>query len=171
MTFHADYRWGSRVLYDSPVGEPPSLAGRTSANITLTVRPSRSLRIDNTYLLFRLHERKGSSGIFNDHIIRSKWNYQYNKELSFRFIGEYDALLANPANTSLKTSKRFNADFLVTYLLHPNTALYVGYNSNLENVLLPLQSDPGAVNGLARGRSFHNDGRNFFVKASYLFRF
>ena len=171
MTFHADYRWGSRVLYDSPVGEPPSLAGRTSANITLTVRPSRSLRIDNTYLLFRLHERKGSSGIFNDHIIRSKWNYQYNKELSFRFIGEYDALLANPANTSLKTSKRFNADFLVTYLLHPNTALYIGYNSNLENVLLPLQSDPGAVNGLARGRSFHNDGRNFFVKASYLFRF
>ena len=171
VTFHADYRWGSRVLYDAPTGEPPSLAGRTSANITLTVRPTRSLRIDNTYLLFRLHERKSDAGIFNDHILRTKWNYQYNKELSFRFIGEYDALLANPVNTSLKTSKRFNADFLVTYLVHPNTALYVGYNNNRENVLIPLQSDPDAVNGLARGPNFRNDGRNFFVKASYLFRF
>lgn len=171
VTLHADYRWGSRVLYDAPEGEAPYLAGRTGANFTVTVRPSRSLRIDNTYLLFRLHDRQSSAGIFNDHILRSKWNYQYNKELSFRFIGEYDALLTNPANTSLTTSKRFNADFLVTYLVHPNTALYVGYNSNLENVLLPLQSDPDAVSGLARGTSFHNDGRNFFVKASYLFRF
>jgi hypothetical protein len=47
----------------------------------------------------------------------------------------------------------------------------VGYNNNRENVLLPLQSDPDAVNGLARGTNFRNDGRNFFVKASYLFRF
>jgi hypothetical protein len=171
VTLHADYRWGSRVLYNAPDGEPPSLAGRTGANITLTVRPNRSLRVDNSYILFRLHDRKSAAGIFNDHIIRSKWNYQYNKELSFRFIGEYDALLTNPANTSLKTSKRFNADFLITYLLHPNTAVYVGYNSNLENVLLPLQADPDATSGLARGTRFHNDGRNFFVKASYLFRF
>jgi polyisoprenoid-binding protein YceI len=27
-----------------------------------------------------------------------------------------------------------NYDFLVTYLLHPGTAIYVGYNTNLENV-------------------------------------
>lgn len=171
VTFHADYRWGSRVLYDSPAGEPPSLAGRTSATVTVTVRPTRALRIDNTYLLFRLHERKSSEGIFNDHIIRSKWNYQFSKELSFRFIGEYDALLTNPANTSLKTSKRFNADFLVTYLLHPNTAVYVGYNTNVENVAIPLEADPDTPNGLARAPGFRNDGRNFFVKASYLFRF
>ena len=171
VTFHVDYRWGSRVLYDAPEGQAPYLAGRTSATATVTVRPSRSLRIDNTYLLFRLHDRNSSAGIFNDHIIRSKWNYQYNKELSFRFIGEYDAVLANPVMTSLKTSKRFNADFLITYLVHPNTALYVGYNSNLENVAIPLSADPDAPQGLARGPRFRNDGKNFFIKASYLFRF
>jgi len=133
------------------------------------VRPRRSLRVDNTYILFRLHNRLGAPGSLNNHIIRSKWNYQYTKRLSFRFIGEYNSVLANPAFTFLQTTKNFNADFLVTYLVHPSTAIYVGYNSNLENVLLPLRND---VDGdlLHCGR-MRNDGRGLFVKASYLFRF
>ena len=169
ISLQLDYRFGSRVNYDSPDNVAPFLAGRTSVTTTLTVRPSNSLRIDNTYLLFRLHNRLGSFGSMNNHIIRSKWNYQYTKKLSFRFIGEYNAVLANPAFTYLETTKNFNADFLITYLVHPSTALYVGYNSNLENVLLPLRND---VDGyLLHGGRFRNDGRGLFVKASYLFRF
>ena len=76
-----------RINYDSPDNVAPFMAGRTSVNTTLTVRPSKSLRIDNTYLLFRLHNRLGRAGSMNNHIIRSKWNYQYTKRLSFRFIG------------------------------------------------------------------------------------
>ena len=105
----------------------------------------------------------------NNHIIRSKWNYQYNRRLSFRFIGQYDSVLANPAFTFLETTRNFNADFLITYLLHPGTAFYVGYNSNLENVQLPLGNDVDG-NLLHSGR-LKNDGRGLFVKASYLFRF
>ena len=105
----------------------------------------------------------------NDHIIRSKWNYQFTKELSFRFIGEYNAILAHKSFTSLPTSKNFNADFLITYLVHPNTAVYVGYNSNLEHILSPPEVDDNG--NLRYGTRFVNDGRNFFVKASYLFRF
>ena len=134
VSFQLDYRFGSRINYDSPDNVAPFLAGRTSVNATLTMRPSRSLRIDNTYILFRLHNRLGAPGSLNNHIIRSKWNYQYTKRLSFRFIGEYNSVLANPAFTFLETTKNFNADFLITYLVHPSTAIYVGYNSNLENV-------------------------------------
>jgi hypothetical protein len=181
VTLHADYRFGTRVNY-APQGDIfPFLARRTSANLTLTVRPTRSLRIDNTYILLRLRECPEcpfpqSAGLrppgsFNDHIIRSKWNYQFTKELSFRFIGQYGAVLANPAFSYLQTAKRFNADFLITYLVHPSTAIYVGYNSNLENVGLPLAPDGlGGLNHNANGRLL-NDSRNFFVKASYLFRF
>jgi hypothetical protein len=162
------------VNYDPPVIPGPFplipfLAGRTSVTSTLTVRPTKSLRIDNTYILFRLHNRTGSIGGLNDDIIRSKWNYQFNRKLSFRFIGEYASVLANPAFTSLQTAKDFNADFLITYLVHPSTAVYVGYNSNLENVLSPLGADSDG--NLLRGTRFINDGRNFFIKASYLFRF
>jgi hypothetical protein len=91
---------------------------------------------------------------------------------------QYDALLANPAYTSLETRKNVNADVLFTYLLHPGTAVYVGYNSNLQN--LP----PGLCARLATGECdsslpilsrprdrLINDGKQFFVKMSYLFRF
>jgi hypothetical protein len=169
VSLHFDYRFGSRINYDSPDGVAPFLAGRTTVNTMLTVRPSKSLRIDNSYILLRLHNRFASFGSMNDHIIRSKWNYQYNKELSFRFIGQYSTVLANPTFTFLETTKNFNADFLVTYLVHPSTAIYVGYNTNLENLTLPPAND---VDGdLLHSGRFKNDGRNFFVKASYLFRF
>jgi hypothetical protein len=39
----------------------------------------------------------------------------------------YDAVLANPSFTFLETTRNFNADFLITYLVHPSTAVYVGY--------------------------------------------
>ena len=169
ISFQMDYRFGSRINYDAPDNVAPFLAGRTSINSTLTVRPSRSLRIDNTYILFRLHNRLGPAGSLNNHIIRSKWNYQYTKRLSFRFIGEYNSVLANPTFTYLETTRNFNADFLITYLVHPSTAIYVGYNSNLENVQLPLGND---VDGdLLHSGRMKNDGRGLFVKASYLFRF
>jgi len=62
-----------------------------------------------------------------------------------------------------------NADFLVTYLIHPGTALYVGYNSDYQNWDL---QDIEHHNPLERvRRPLINDGRGFFVKLSYLFRF
>ena len=187
FSLHADYRFGTRVNYDPPFysnqlsNYVPFMARRTSASVTLTVRPNRSLKIENTYLLLRLRECPSCanpqpdftrpSGSMNNHIIRSKWNYQFTKELSFRFIGQYDAVLANPQFTYLQTSKNFNADFLFAYLVHPSTALYVGYNSNLENIdAVPIPDGLGGVNHVASGR-LKNDGRNFFVKVSYLFRF
>jgi hypothetical protein len=169
VSFHLDYRFGTRVNYDPPGIEIPFLAGRTSTTATLTVRPNKSLRVDNEFILFRLHNRTGTVGALNNDILRSKWNYQFTKKLSLRFIGQYNAVLSNPSFTSIYQQKDFNADFLVTYLVHPSTALYVGYNSNLETVLDPLQAD---INGnLLFGNRFRNDGRNLFVKASYLFRF
>jgi len=169
ISFHIDWRFGTRVNYDPPDGVIPMLAKRTSVNATLTVRPNKSLRIDNTYLLFRLRNLDDAPGALNFHVIRSKWNYQINRRLSFRFIGEYTSVLSNPSFTSIPPGKTFNADFLATYLVHPSTAVYVGYNSNTENVLLPLQAD--ANGNLLTGDKFVNDGRNFFVKVSYLFRF
>lgn len=192
VTLQSDFRFGTRTNYDPPAACTaqqvcyfPFMAQRTSATATVTVRPTRSLRIDNTYLYFRLRQCPNCAnpqpdlprpfGSMNNHIMRSKWNYQFTKEFSFRFIGQYNSVLANPNFTSLQTSKNFNADFLFTYLVHPNTALYVGYNSNFENLLEDIHGRPqpdggGGILHDPAGR-LKNDGRNFFVKASYLFRF
>ncbi len=163
------YSRGTRINYTPPAGMEPFLASWSRINTTLTVRPSRSLRIDNTYLLFRLTDRFSPRAIINNHIVRSKWSYQMTRRASFRVIGQYTGVLTNSALSAVPSSKNFNADFLFTYLVHPNTALYVGYNSNLENLDPSLGIDSNG--NLLRGTRFINDGRRFFVKLSYLFRF
>ncbi len=154
---------------------------------TLTFRPMKPLKIENTYLFERLratdneylfalaHAPAGAvlgRGIFDNHIVRSKWNWQFTPELSLRLILQYNSILANtPGNTFypytyLPTQKEFNADFLLTYLVHPGTAIYVGYNSDLQN----LDVMPG-VGTFNTPKGYLNDSRQFFVKVSYLFRF
>jgi hypothetical protein len=172
VTVSGSFRLGQRINLDPPGTLAPHLANRHSADLSLTLRPTRHLRIDNSYLFFRLTSRADGSSIFNNHILRSKWNYQFTRELSARLIFQYDALLANPANTSLETTRNFNADFLLTYLLYPGTAVYVGYNSNLQNVALaPCLPASGCSTQLLRTRHLANDARGFFFKFSYLFRF
>ena len=70
---------------------------------------------------------------------------------------------------TLQTSKNFNGDVLFTYLLTPGTAIYAGYNSNLQNLDPTLAQTPDGL--LRTRRAFINDGRQFFIKVSYLFRY
>ena len=70
----------------------------------------------------------------------------------------------------MPTTRNFNTDILITYLLHPGTALYVGYNSNLQNLDRALAIDPN-FDSVQRSSRVINDGRLFFVKVSYLLRF
>jgi hypothetical protein len=159
---------GKNLNFDPPVNQPPFLAKETQATLTATLHPLNRLTIANEYILERLTSTTSRAAIINSHIIRSKFNYQHNKELSFRAIFQYDALLANPLYTSLSQTKNFNSDFLITYMIHPGTAFYLGYNSNLENL------DPTAISthaGLVRNNSLINDGRTIYAKISYLFRF
>ena len=104
-----------------------------------------------------------------NHIVRSKWNWQFTRELSARVILQYTSVLSNPLISSLSPTKNFNTDFLITYLVHPGTAIYVGYNSNLQNLDRRLLPSPTGL--LTTKDGFINDSRQFFVKVSYLFRF
>jgi hypothetical protein len=94
-----------------------------------------------------------------------------------RLIMQYESVLANtPGNTIypytyLPTQKELNAYFLITYLIHPGTAIYVGYNSELENMNHDLAFDPAGLAGLNSAKGLINDSRQFFVKVSYQFRF
>jgi hypothetical protein len=94
--------------------------------------------------------------------------YQFNQRYSIRVIPQYTAVLANPAFSSLSTTKNFNGDFLFTYLVNPFTALYVGYNGNMDNIQL-LQSMGG--NAILRTPGLYQDGHQFFVKLAYLLKF
>ena len=166
-TVQAYYQRGTGVDFVPPADQSPVLALADVVNLLLSFRPISALKIDNTYLFDRLRDRNSGAAIFNNHIVRSKWNWQFNRQLSLRLILQYTATLANPALTSLETSKQFNGDFLITYLLHPGTAIYVGYNSDLQHLM--LDSAAGTITRTRTG--YINDSRQFFVKVSYLFRF
>jgi len=168
ITFKGEYSRGALINVVPPAGQEPALANLTRGKVSFTFRPLKPLSIDNAYFLERLTDRGQGGDIFNNHIIRSKWGWQFNRELSLRVILQYNAILANPARTRLETTKNFNADFLFTYLLNPWTALYVGYNGNLQNIdLIPTPEGSQIV----RTGRFINDAKQFFVKFSYLLRF
>jgi hypothetical protein len=158
-------------VFNPPAGERPFLARQDSLITNINLRPTTALSIDNTYILSRYTSMSGHDAVFNNHILRSKWNYQFTRALSVRLIGQYTTLLANPFHTSIPSTKALNADFLVTYLIHPGTAFYVGYNSDLQNLDPALAVDPatGALRRTTNG--FLNDGRQVFVKFAYQLRF
>ncbi|HYG98231.1 MAG TPA: DUF5916 domain-containing protein [Terriglobales bacterium] len=161
------WKWETRINYVPVAGQAPVLA---NANYTRTVgllRPSKRLNVSNEYIWLRLRDHVTNASIFNNHIIRSRWNWQLSRELSLRFIGDYNTVLSNPLRTSLAPDKKFNVDFLVTYLLHPGTAVYVGYNSNLHNYDPALGTDEHGH--LLRTNRFINDGRQLYAKISYRF--
>ena len=188
VTLLASYYWGQGVNFVANPTNPapydhPFLVSEDNAQASVIVRPIKPLKIENSYLFERLHADNNTfifeqsqipgagRGILNDHILRSKWNWQFTPQLSMRVILQYNGLLAGTPGvgspyTYLPTQKEFNADFLVTYLVHPGTAIYVGYNSDLKN----LNVVPG-VGVFPTPRNFSNDSRQFFVKVSYLFRF
>jgi hypothetical protein len=192
VTIGANYYWGNGVNFvPAATAAPQSLLARLdTAQATLTFRPVKPLKIENTYLFERLRATENEyrfalsesppgipigKGIFNNHIVRSKWNWQFTSQLSLRVILQYNSVLANTPGTTfypytfLPTEKQFNADFLLTYLVHPGTAIYVGYNSDLQNLNHDLMGDPLA--GLFTAKGYINDSRQFFVKVSYQFRF
>ncbi len=161
---------GVGVNFDPAAGRAPMIGHEDQGNVTLTFHAAGRMRIDNAYLLEHIRERDSHLTAVTNHIFRSKWNYQFTRDLSARVILQYTAVLSNTAISSLSPTRNFNADFLITYLIHPGTAIYVGYNSDLGNLDRNLAIDP-VTGAILTRNGYINDGRQFFVKASYLFRF
>jgi len=176
------FSWNTRILRDGAVvvvpaaGQLPYTGNETQIFQTVGIKPTTRLQIDNTYILERVVNGLVHHGVVNSDIVRSKWNYQFTREFSLRFIAQYNGLLTNPNFSSLQTTKNMNFDVLFTYFAHPGTAIYVGYNSNLANVdpalclHLPASTQCAPNGGLLPSKRLTNDGRQLFVKVSYLFR-
>ena len=169
VAVHGNIQLGKAINFEPPAGQAPFLANETSAFLLVTVRPFGNLTVDNTYIVERLRDRESDRAILNFHVMRSKWNYQFTKDLAVRTIFQYTSTIGQPALSSIENNKQFNADFLISYVPHPGTAIYAGYNSDLQTIdRLGINTHTGIFP--TRNR-FLNDGRGFFVKGSYQFRF
>ena len=177
LNFSINAFHGGNVNYNPATGQPPSLLHEETTQALFTVQPIRQLAFNNTYLLDRNHLAANGAFVFEIQTFRTKINYQFTRAFSARVIVEYDSTLANPAETSLVRRKQVGTEALFTWLPHPGTAIYVGYNNDLQNLDRSLCNRlPGGAcdpNDTTPPRSplFLNDGKQIFIKASYLFRF
>jgi hypothetical protein len=176
LGFGAQYRVGQDVNYYPAADLAPFRANSAELDLSVTIRPTSRFRLEETYIYNRLRtDRTGTPAsiphdrdIFRLHLWRTKANVQFTRPLSLRAIIDYNAVLPDSALVSLTRDKRVTADVLLTYMLNPGTALFIGYNDQYANVrvdpLLSPQLQP-------TGSPTTSIGRQFFVKVSYLLRF
>ena len=98
--------------------------------------------------------RRNDTGLlaFDENIVSIKGRYQFTRFIFARGRIDFDSIASN-----------YKGQFLFGWTPNPGTALYIGYNDDLNrNGFNPFtgQLEPG----------FRRNGRTFFVKMSYLFR-
>jgi hypothetical protein len=176
LAFETSYMAGDDVNYYPDSGRDPFLGSMKRATAGFTLRPGPRLRIQETYLYSGLWTSRKSglqdlpngTSVFNNHILRSKVNYHFDRQASLRAIVDYNGVLPNDPLVSLEREKHVGLDLLFTYMVNPGTAVHVGYTDLYDNWRL----DPTRSPELQRTQFPDlNTGRQAFVKLSYLFRF
>lgn len=163
----ASYAQGMEINFFPAAGVAPALGNAMDASAGVVIKPASRLQLEEKYILSRLGDPIGRGVIFENHLLRSKLNYQLSRPMSFRVIVDYNGLSGNPALANLERTRRLNYDFLFTYLVHPGTAIYAGYSDRYENLII----DPANPLGLTRTAALNNlTARQFFIKLSYAFR-
>jgi hypothetical protein len=157
---------GTKPNYFPANGQAPFLADFNEWNVGVTLKPISRLGISQTFIQSRLDGRAGTvatgAPIFDNRLWRSRVNYQFSREWSLRAILDYSTLDQDARFVDLGTARRFSADVLLTWLLHPGTALYLGYTDGY---------DTPTSGSLGRTDRLRSTGRQVFLKSSWLLRF
>ena len=142
----AALQFGQGVALDPGPGKALDLNGG------VTYKPTKDLTLSLNYVKSRLRRYDTGLVAFDDNIYALRGTYQFTRFIFARARVDYDTLASN-----------IRGQFLLGWTPNPGTALYIGYNDDLNrNGFNPFTGDlePG----------FRRNGRTFFVKMSYLLR-
>jgi hypothetical protein len=162
LSFETEVEVARAIHVEPAAGLAPQAADREGVVLGLTARPSPRFALTASWLGTRLDDVAGGARILDDRISRLRFDWQIDRRLSLRAIAEHDRTEVDPTLTTIEPRDRLNADLLLTWLLNPWSAIYFGTNSNW--------IDPQSTPGLPAPGGRRNDGRQVFVKASWLFR-
>lgn len=118
----------------------------------VTFQPTSALSATLNFTKERLRRYDTGLLAFDENIVSLRSTYQFSRFLFARGRVDFDSIASN-----------VKGQFLLGYTPNPGTALYVGYNDDLNRRgFNPFsgQLEPG----------FRRNGRTFFIKMSYLFR-
>ena len=175
LSFATAFSNGAGVNYYPAAGLRPFLGSMRQAQTGFTLLPDRRVKIEESYIYSALKANfvsdvanvQPGTTIYTNHIGRSKVNYQFSREISLRFIVDYESVLPNGTLVALEKKKHLGVDALFTWMLNPGTAFYVGYTDLYDNWRLDPTRPPYLSRTEVPGL---NTGRQVFFKLSYLFR-
>ncbi|HVG38585.1 MAG TPA: hypothetical protein VM870_04820 [Pyrinomonadaceae bacterium] len=130
----------------------PGPGNSFDADVQLSYQPTAALHTSFGYTKARLTRIDTGRLSFDDNIFSVRSTYQFTKFAFARGRVDYDTLASS-----------MRGQFLFGWTPSPGTALYVGYNDDLNrNGYNPFTGhlEPG----------FRRNGRTFFIKTSYLIR-
>jgi hypothetical protein len=156
---------GTAVNHKPAAGLAPFLGHSLEGELTATFRPAARLRLDHTLLYERLSTP--TARIFTNRILREKVNYQFSRALSLRAIVDYSTVDRDSTLSRVDPERRWAMDVLLTYLVNPGTALYLGYRDGYEN--LAILGTPPTLSRTEDPTT--STGRQVFLKLSYLLQF
>jgi hypothetical protein len=168
-------QWSASIGYGHSVIFAEAAEGKElTAQASLSWKPTSSIRVSATWLHDRLVRERDGSEFALANIPRLEFDYQLNRSVFVRYIGQYVAqrqsalqdprtgqpLLVNSAAVVGTLSNGFRNDFLLSYKPTPGTVFFLGYGTSL--------TEPTAFAFSTTNLTRTQDG--FFLKASYLFR-
>jgi hypothetical protein len=119
---------------------------------TIRYQPTTAFQTQLNYNKRRLVRHDTGLVAFDDNIFSSRSTYQFNRDIFARLRVDYSTL-----------NRRVRSQLVWGWTPSPGTALYVGYNDDLNyNSFNPYTHLPE--------QGLHGNGRTFFIKMSYLFR-
>jgi hypothetical protein len=148
-----------------PGGTAPPTSRITDATVAATIRISRSMMIDASYLFDQLLDARQGHVAYSNRIWRFRLAEQFTRALAVRAIIQYKELLVDAASTTLTPERNVNYDVLLTFRRSPGTAFYIGANYNLAS---DAATPPTGASGLVRSGPLGHTGWQVFTKASYL---
>lgn len=160
---------GTRLNFVPAAGSLPEVGPASEGRVRVDIRPGDRVRTAMTWLYSTLDAPGGAARAFRSDIFRLRLDYQLDRRLSFRVIGQFERLDTDPLLTRLERGRSLNLDLLATYLVNPWTSLFVGYNRNARD--LELLAHEGVRVLRRTDGSLHGDAHQLFVKVSYLFAY
>jgi hypothetical protein len=124
----------------------------------LSLKSSQRLLVEPSLDYSQLYYPNGGAKIFKACVVRSRFTYQFTRELFLRLVAEYRDE-DNYNGDSLMTytrSRGFTLEPLLSYKVNAFTIFYIGSSHDYERY--------------PASRDFQRDSQRFFVKFQYLFR-
>lgn len=126
----------------------PSVGFGLENSLWITLKPLDNITSSIDYNYFELSKSYAGEKLYAGYILRNTTNYQIIKDISLRFILEYNSF-----------ADGFYINPLITYQPNPFTIFYLGFTSQYDNL-----KDSYGIN------KYTLTDRQFFLKLQYLFR-